>query len=121
MTGLVVGHEVAFHNADPLLHSVQSYRGTELYFHQPIPAHADDRAMVLASGKDGILALRCAVHPWARAYLVASTSHHFAVTGADGSFRLEGLPPGHLVVEVWHPDLGRPDVAIEVERGEVRE
>jgi hypothetical protein len=38
---------------------------------------------------------------------VGVTSHPFcAVTGADGSFRIAGVPPGRYTIEAWHERFG---------------
>ncbi len=41
----------------------------------------------------------------------------FAVTGPDGSFSLDGLPPGDYVVEVWHETLGTQSQNVTVAAG----
>jgi hypothetical protein len=38
----------------------------------------------------------------------------FAVTGADGSFTIDGVPPGSYVVEVWHEQLGTKEMNVTV-------
>ena len=41
----------------------------------------------------------------------------FAVTGADGSFALSGLPAGKYTLEAWHERLGRATAQVEVADG----
>jgi hypothetical protein len=33
-------------------------------------------------------------------------SDFFAVTGSDGKFRLEGVPPGNWTIRAWHEEAG---------------
>jgi len=49
----------------------------------------------------------CDIHPWMGAYLSVFKHPFFAVTGDDGTFRVEGLPPGEYVFEAWHEKLGK--------------
>jgi hypothetical protein len=45
----------------------------------------------------------CSIHPWMKAYIVARPDPYFAVTAADGSFEIAGLPAGEdLEFQVWH-------------------
>lgn len=48
--------------------------------------------------------LQCDTHPWMRGYIVA-TPELAAVTGEDGRFAIDGVPPGTYDVRVWHERL----------------
>ena len=63
--------------------------------------------------KPGMVVVRCDVHAWMSAYLLVTDSP-FAVTGADGSFSLAGLPPGSYTVTAWHERLGEKAATVSV-------
>ena len=50
--------------------------------------------------------VKCNIHPWMRGYIAVLKHPHFVVTGKDGSFNLNGLPPGTYTIEAWHERLG---------------
>ena len=52
------------------------------------------------------MSVRCDVHEWMRAWIFVSPHRFAAVTGEDGSFRFEGVPPGDHELRVWHERLG---------------
>jgi hypothetical protein len=41
------------------------------------------------------------------AYIFVMDHPFYAVSAADGSFKIEGLPPGEYTLEVWHEKLGK--------------
>ena len=43
------------------------------------------------------------------------------ITGADGSFVLENVPPGTYTLEVWHEDLGSTTRTVTVTAGQSTE
>ena len=53
-----------------------------------------------------MIPVKCNVHAWMRSYIAVLEHPYFAVTGSDGSYRFENLPPGQYVVGVWHEKLG---------------
>ena len=58
--------------------------------------------------------LECNVHGWMHAYLGVLPHGFFAVTGADGSFTIKGLPPGTYTIEAWHEKYGTQVATVTV-------
>ena len=57
-----------------------------------------------------------------RAYACVVNHPCYAVTGAQGEFKIENVPPGRYTVDFWHeraPGIKKPDpVEVEVRAGE---
>jgi plastocyanin len=58
--------------------------------------------------------VKCNVHPWMKAYIGVISHPYFSVTGADGSFNLNDLPPGDYTVEAWHEKFGTQEQKLTV-------
>lgn len=65
--------------------------------------------------KPGVLELTCAAHAWTHAWITVFDHPYFAVTGTDGSFVIDSVPPGRYQVHVWHPRLGRLTDSVTIE------
>jgi hypothetical protein len=51
--------------------------------------------------------MRCAVHPWMKAWFINRDNGYFAVTQPDGSFEIPNLPAGvDLAFRVWQEKIG---------------
>jgi len=53
----------------------------------------------------GIVEVRCAQHPWTRAYIAVFDHPYYAVTEDDGTFKIDSLPPGTYKLMVWHEGM----------------
>ena len=95
---------------DPLTHWPKFYReGGE----EPIESiHTVDAGQVVPSEKiaaqPGIVEVRCAEHPFARAYIAVFDHPYFALTDDQGAFKIDGLPAGTYNVKVWRERLAKP-------------
>jgi hypothetical protein len=66
----------------------------------------------------GPMRLKCdAGHTWMSAWVVVKPHRFAAVTRPDGTFRLEGVPPGRYTVELWHEKLGKKTLPVTVVAG----
>jgi hypothetical protein len=48
------------------------------------------------------------------AYVGVVAHPFFAVTPADGTFEIKGLPPGTYTIEAWHEQLGTQTQSVTV-------
>lgn len=64
--------------------------------------------------------VKCNVHPWMKGYVAVFKHPFFAVTGKDGSFALNNLPPGTYTIQAWHEKLGTATQKITVGANESR-
>ena len=67
-------------------------------------------------GGAGTVRLSCNTHPWMRGWLVV-TDDAAAITGADGRFSLENIPPGTYELRVWHETLKSAPLKVTVVAG----
>ena len=56
----------------------------------------------------GVVEVRCARHPWTRAYIAVFDHPYFAVTERNGTFKIDSLPPGNYTLMVWSPGDAKP-------------
>jgi hypothetical protein len=94
------GWTLAFRNDDAMLQNVHvQHEGQTLWdFALPEAGSTETRAVQVL----GPLHVVSDVHAWMHAWVHAFPHPYFAVTGADGRFRIHGVPPGQYVVRVWH-------------------
>jgi hypothetical protein len=74
---------------------------------QVIPSNLPANAPALVIVKD-------ADHPWPRAYLAVFDHPYYAVTKPDGSFSIDGVPPGKYTLVTWHERTGKTEQEVEV-------
>jgi hypothetical protein len=74
---------------------------------QVIPSNLPASAPALVIVKD-------ADHPWPRAYLAVFDHPYYAVTKPDGSFSIDGVPPGKYTLVAWHERTGKSEQAVDV-------
>lgn len=66
------------------------------------------------------LALSCDIHPWMAAWVYAFEHDQFAVTSADGTFRIAGVPAGRHPLAVRQPSGGLArDLVVDVREAEI--
>jgi plastocyanin len=113
-----VGSTLEIVNGDPILHNVHGWRARATAFNVPMTVQGERVPRPLA--KAGLVRVGCDVHAWMAAYVHVADGPA-AVTGADGAFRLTGLPPGKHAVTAWHETLGERSAEVTVaESGEAR-
>lgn len=61
-----------------------------------------------------LIPVKCDQHSWMRAYIGVLPHPFFAVSAADGTFSIKGLPPGEYELEAWHEKLGAKTLRVSV-------
>ena len=104
---------------DAVLHTTQAQleNGRTLFnVALPLPGISVTRS----AGAAGIVRLNCNTHPWMRGWTIV-TDNAAAVSGADGRFAIEQVPPGTYDVRVWHEALKGAPQKITVVAGKPTE
>ncbi len=65
--------------------------------------------------------LLCNVHAEMSAFVVVLENPYFAVTGKDGSFTINNVPPGIYKLMTWHEKLRSEELEVTVEGGKTAE
>lgn len=72
---------------------------------------------VILRKKESMLHVQCDQHNYMNAYYYPVDNPYYAIVGEDGSFSIDGVPPGEYEVHAWHPTLGVQEAKITVAAG----
>lgn len=111
--GIMVGQPLEILNSDPVLHNIKAVAKKNRPFNVSQPT-AGMKTTRTFSAAEVMVNLECNVHGWMKAYLGVRPDPFFAVTGPDGSFSINGLPPGTYTIEAWHEKFGTQTATVTV-------
>lgn len=103
--GMMEGQNLEILNNDPVNHNVHAECEKNSAWNVSQPPRAEHRNAKFDVAET-LFPVTCSVHPWMRAYIAVSAHPFFAVTGQDGSFSLNGVPPGTYTIEAVHEKFG---------------
>ena len=100
---------------DPILHTTNAQlpNGRTL-FNVALPIAGI--TITKSIGNAGKVRLSCNTHPWMRGWLMV-TDEAAAITGADGQFSIDNVPPGTYELRIWHESLKSAPQRITVAAG----
>ncbi|MDA1001462.1 MAG: carboxypeptidase regulatory-like domain-containing protein [bacterium] len=114
------GSQIVIKNSDGILHNVHTYPGKTGNKTANLAQPKFKKKLKMKKtyfSKPGIVSVKCDVHDWMSGFIVAADHPYYAVTGPDGSFKLDGVPAGSYTVEVWHETLGTQTMKVTVKGG----
>jgi hypothetical protein len=94
-----VGGTVDFPNFDPIFHNAFSN-----FAGQPFDTglYRPGTSQKVQFRRDGVVRVFCNIHSNMSAVIVVVNTPHYAVSKADGSYQMEGVPEGEYTLNVWH-------------------
>jgi plastocyanin len=114
-----VGSTVDFPNHDVILHNVFSVSGDNRF---DLNLYKKPRSASRTFEHPGIVRVYCNIHPQMSGIIVVRDNPFYARARTDGSFAIEGVPPGRYALRAWH-ERAAAMAASEVvvpDKGEVR-
>jgi plastocyanin len=103
--GAQVGQPVEIRNSDRTLHNVHTVAKENRGFNFGQPAGVPAVTRVFDQ-PEVMVPFKCDVHPWMSAYAGIVPHPFYAVSAADGTFKIPHLPAGTYTLEAWHEELG---------------
>ncbi len=106
-------------SVDGVLHNPHGYEvagsSSSTLFNKPLPT----KGMVLKQElklrkKESFMKLECDQHNFMNVYFMQIANPYYAIVGEDGSFSIDGIPPGKYEVYAWHPILGKMEQEVNL-------
>jgi len=101
-----LGATVEFLNSDPRRHNIfwPSVNGDEKQSHN-LGTWPQGQTRPFKFTVPGVVPLGCNVHPDMAGYIIVSPTPYFAVTDANGAFKIPGVPDGAYKVSAWQEGM----------------
>jgi len=93
-------------NLDPVVHNIQVYQNEKgnIILNSPLPVSTEPRGGVLHYKKGKrISQMICGMHEFMQSWGFVVDNPYYAKTEKDGSYTIDGIPPGTYEVSIWHP------------------
>ena len=107
------GGTVVFHNSDALRHNVFTPDGDK--YNLGTWGQGETKAHTFNTA--GLFRQLCNVHPEMSAFILVFDNPFFAVSGADGKFAIDNVPPGTYTLKTWSEKGGETSRSVTVAAG----
>jgi plastocyanin len=111
------GSTVDVINSDGILHNIHTTSTVNPSQNQAQPKFKP-KIQLKVEKPEWPIAVKCDVHGWMSAYWVSEEHPYFAVTDANGGFKIADLPPGDYQVELWQEKLGKKTMPASIKAKE---
>ena len=111
--GIHTGAMLSVQSSDDTTHNVHPKPATNREWDTNILPGADPFKRQFKQA-EVMIPVKCGVHVWMSAWVGVLDHPFFAVTDAQGSFTLAGLPPGDYEVEAWHETYKAQTLKVKV-------
>ena len=105
---------VEFPNSDPIYHNVFSVSGANRF---DLGLYRSGASKAKKFEETGLVRVYCNIHPQMIGFVMVVDSDFVAVTGPDGAFHFDNVPPGSYVVKTWHEEGGESGQPVTVRAG----
>lgn len=103
--GVQAGQEIKILNSDPTMHNIHGLPKVNREFNFGMPKTVKEKSITFDKVED-VFEVKCDVHPWMKSYVQVFDHPYFAVTGIDGKFTINNIPPGDYEVVAWQEKFG---------------
>ena len=110
-----VGAPVSFPNDDPIDHNVFSVSPVRTF---DLGLFGGGKAKTVTFDKPGPVRIYCNIHPQMIGDILVIPNRHHALVAGDGTFAIEGVPPGPHRVRAWFARGPSAMLPVEVESGQ---
>jgi len=114
LLAITTGTTVDFPNSDRIYHNVFSLSKTRTF---DLGRYAAGRSQAVRFDRPGIVRVFCDIHSHMNAFILVFNHRFFAVTDADGRYRIDNIPPGTYNVIAWNEGLASEPRAAAVPDG----
>ena len=112
VVAVMVNQPISFTNSDDTNHHIQAMAEVNKEWTVSQNKGMPPQITQFDKPEIGMLVI-CHLHPWMRMFVNVLTNPYYAITGADGTFRIKGLPPGYYTVEAWHEKFGTQSLKVQ--------
>jgi len=102
---IMAGTTVRFLNSDPTPHNVFSPDHEKYNLGTWPQGQVKDHVFGKCAKAPCVYVQLCRVHPEMEGYVVEFQNPFYAVSGKDGRYRIDNVPPGSYSLGVWHAKL----------------
>jgi plastocyanin len=112
---MMAGQTLKIENSDPTMHNVhpspkapsnQEWNVSQMPKGEPVEKSFHDPEVMMP--------IQCNQHPWMKAFLNVAPNPFYAISDAEGNFKIQGLPPGDYTIAAVHEKLGEQTQKISV-------
>jgi plastocyanin len=107
-----LGTLVDLPNLDPIFHNAFSNFAGQPFDTGLYPPGGTQR---IRFTREGVVRVFCNIHSNMSAVILVVNTRWYAVTGRDGAFKIDDVPPGGYRLKIWH-ERARQEVLGELER-----